>query len=78
MKATNKWVQAQVAKVQTGFLVSDSSLLEGEVISVGQEVEHIKKGQTVLFPSIHGKVMEHSIKGTKYYFIDKDVILAAE
>lgn len=77
MTAANSWVQIKVEDKKVGFSV-DGTLLEGKVISIGKKVEHIKKGVTVLFPALHGKVMEHSVDGTKLYFVDESVILATE
>ena len=84
-RAVNNWVKVEVKNDQKGFMVAESSLLEGTVISSGVyqgkdgiPYEHFKKGETVLFPSQHGKVMEHAEGGKKYYFVDKDLILEHE
>lgn len=77
MKAVGNWVQIK-EKEHRGFLVANSSLLEGEIISVGDNAMRFKKGDTVLFPAVHGKVMEHSIAGVKFYFVDNGVVLAYE
>lgn len=77
-KANGKWVQIKVEEKKVGFDAGESTLKEGIIVSVGHEVENFKLKQTVLFPATHGKTMEHSIKGTKYYFVDKDIILAYE
>lgn len=83
MKASNNFIQAQEVEEQKGaFLVADSTLVAAKVISIGNKAidkhEGIKINKTILFPRIHGKVMQHSIKGVKYYFVDKDVVLAYE
>jgi len=79
MKAANDFLQVQVESKPRGFVVVDSSLLEGTVISAGGD-QHLwsKKGIRVLFPANHGKVMKHSIGGVEYYFVDKSVVLAYE
>lgn len=78
MKAKNKWVQIQVIEKMIGFDAGESTLKDGIVVSVGNGVEGFKKGDQVLFPATHGKTMEHSIKGVKYYFVDYEIILAGE
>lgn len=74
-RAANKWVKVEVQAQKGGFMVANSSVLEGVVVSVGHAVEHIEIDHMVLFPAVHGKVMEHSIEGKKYYFVDEAVIL---
>lgn len=78
MKAAGKFLQIEVKGKKGGFQEADSSVLEGTILSVGGSVEHMKKGYEVLFPATHGKVMEHTIGGKKYYFVDESVILSYE
>lgn len=67
MKALTEFVQIEVKEDTKGcFQVSDSQILTGKVISIGDEVKEVSEGDEVIFDKF--KSMEHSIEGEKYYF----------
>ncbi len=74
MQANHKFVQILVSEAKkTGFQAVGSNLLEGKVISVGDKVEQIKKGDTVTFDT--NKSLVHAIDGKNYYFTNYETIL---
>lgn len=78
MQAANNFVQVKIEDKKGTFVDSSSTLLEGKVVSCGNKITEITKGQKVLFPSQHGKAMLHSLKGEQFWFIDESIILAYE
>jgi len=80
LKAANQFVQVEVAnKAVKGFDAGgDSSLFRGKVLSTGINVSNIKKGQIVLFPSVHGKAMMDVEAGKNVWYVDEDIILGFE
>ena len=78
LKANGEYVQVEEEKKTKSFQTAESSLIRGKVLSVGTEAGSIKKGQTVLFPSVSGKVMVDNEAGKVIYYVHQDVILAIE
>lgn len=80
IKAANNFVQIEVVNKQIkGFDAgADNSLFRGKVLSVGINVSNVKKGQTVLFPSVHGKAMMDVEAGKNVWYVDEDIILGFE
>lgn len=77
LRANGDFVQVEVkANRETGFAVVSGQLIEGMVMSTGDNVEHIKKGYTVLFD--RHKTMVHSIDGVDNFFVKEETILAYE
>lgn len=77
LRANGDFVQVEVKASPTkGFAVSGGQLIEGLVMSVGDNVEHLKKGYTVLFD--RHKTMVHSIDGVDNFFVKEETILAYE
>lgn len=78
LKAANEYCQVEGEKKAKGFQVAESSLIRGKVLSVGVNVSNVKKGQTVLFPAVSGKVMVDNEGGAVIFYVHEDVILAVE
>lgn len=75
MQANNQFCQVQIEE-KKGFVVADEQLLQGKILSVGQEVVYLKKGDTVLFDK--HKALTYPIKGINYWFVREETILAYE
>ena len=52
--------------------VMEAELLEGEIVSVGEEVKHLKKGDKVLFDA--HKTIEYPIGKNVYRFVNYETI----
>lgn len=76
LKANRQFVEVEVPEIKTGFVASDGNVIEGVVVSVGDEVKYIKKKDRVLFDT--NKALQHSVKGKNHYFVKDETILAYE
>lgn len=77
LRANGDFVQVEVKASPTqGFTVSGGQLVEGIVISAGENVRGLKEGWIVLFD--RHKSMVHSIDGVDNFFVKEETILAYE
>ena len=75
MQANNKFVMIKPSGSKT-FSIPDGAvdLLIGKVISVGEEVKDIRKGQQVAFD--HRRSLKGVLDGKEIYFTEFDKIMA--
>jgi len=74
MKALTEFVQIESKEdTNVSFHVSDSQIMTGNVISVGDEVKEVANGDQVIFDKY--KAIEHSIEGKKYYFLNYKTLI---
>ncbi len=79
MKAFGTRIQIKPEQKESVIRTPDANLVErGEVISIGDEVKHVKIGDKLLFTSFG--VDSVDIDGTRHYFLleDSAFILATE
>lgn len=81
MKTLNNLLQITIAKpkdsTKSGLTVAgakEKRLEQGKVISVGKDVEEVKKGDTVIFKQFSTDTVE--LEGKEFSFIKESDILA--
>lgn len=78
LKANKNFVEIklQEAKPTGGFVVAEGNVGLGVVVSVGEDITHIKKKDIVLFDQ--NKALQFPVKGENHYFVKVETILAYE